>query len=73
MDIFNNPLIKKLALGKLKSYMKDNKIFAVIVTINPETDEVDFDAKEKPVVIIPSDEYEALKNLLTEKIKNDEN
>lgn len=73
MDIFNNPLIKKIALGKLKSYMKENKISAVIVTVNPTTDEVEFDAQEKPVAIIPAEDYKALTVLLTEKIKNDEN
>lgn len=73
MDIFNNPLIKKIALGKLKSYMTDNGISAVIVTINPATSEIEFDAKEFPIAVVPASELEALKKLLTDKIKNDEN
>jgi len=69
MDIFNNPLIKKIALGKLKSYMKENNISLIAVTIKSGTDEIDFEPYTEEVVIIPAREMEEIKSLITQNIK----
>lgn len=65
--ITKNPIIKNLALGKLKTTCKENAI-TMIAVIPPTDDNSDFDfvAYNEPVRVIKETEYQTLLKLATE-------
>jgi len=48
MDIFNNPLIKSIALGQLKGLMKENGLKNIIISLD-EKEEAKFDLLKEDI------------------------
>lgn len=68
MDIFTNPLIKKIALKKLRDYMTDNKISCITVTINP-SGEIDFTPHEGAGKYVTQAELSEIQKLIKNNIQ----
>jgi len=48
MDIFNNPLIRKIALGQLRGLMKENGLKNIIISLD-DKDEAKFDLLKEDI------------------------
>ena len=61
--ITKNPIIKNLALGKLKDACKENGITLITVIPNTETGELEFATYSEPVVVVTKQKLTDLINL----------
>jgi len=61
--ITKNPLIKNLALGKLKEACKENGITLIAVIPDPETGELKFETYSEAVVVVTKQKLSDLINL----------